>query len=174
MTEPGVAGMSQDLDEDDPGYRVPRWWGLTAFVLSVLGLADSVYLTIEHFQGSIPSCPATGVINCAKVTTSPESYVVHIPVAVLGLAFFAGMVVVNLPMLWRVGLRPLAWLRMAMVTVGLGMVVYLVSAEVFTIRAICLWCTAVHLITVALFVLVIATFPTLIGLGGASRDWDEE
>jgi uncharacterized membrane protein len=162
VSQVGEAGPTDESDwDEDPGYRVPRWWGRTAFVLSVLGLADAVYLTVEHFQGTIPSCPATGVINCAKVTTSPESYVVHIPVALLGLAFFAAMVAANLPPLWRPGHRRLAWLRLGMVTAGLGMVVYLVAAEVFSIKAICLWCTAVHVISVALFVLVVATFPVL-------------
>ena len=100
-----MAGTTHQLGEEDAVYRVPRGWGRTAFVLSVLGLADAAYLTAEHFQGSIPSCPATGVINCAKVTTSPESYVLHIPVAVLGLVFFAGMVAVNVPPLRRMTVK---------------------------------------------------------------------
>jgi uncharacterized membrane protein len=177
VTELDAAGTAEDLEEG-AGARIPAWWGIGAFVLSLLGLADALYLTIEHFQGGIPSCPATGVINCAKVTTSPQSYVLHIPVAVLGLLFFVGMVAVNVPPLWRIGWRWLAWLRLAMATTGLGMVVYLVAAEVFTIKAICLWCTGVHLITVALFVLVLATFPTLVGAGRggewAEDQWDSE
>ena len=41
------------------------------------------------------------------------------------------------------------------------MVFYLLYAELFSIKAICLWCTAVHAITLLLFVLVVATFPTM-------------
>ena len=35
------------------------------------------------------------------------------------------------------------------------MVVHLIRAELFEIDAICLWCTAVHGITVALFITVL-------------------
>ena len=34
-------------------------------------------------------------------------------------------------------------------------VLYLVWAELFRVNAICLWCTAVHLIAVALFIVVV-------------------
>jgi uncharacterized membrane protein len=38
--------------------------------------------------------------------------------------------------------------------VGIVFVLYLVYTELFTIKAICLWCTSVHVITFALFVLI--------------------
>ena len=37
--------------------------------------------------------------------------------------------------------------------VGIGFVLYLVYAELFTIGSICLYCTSVHVITFLLFVL---------------------
>jgi uncharacterized membrane protein len=175
---PDAAVLSADeADEEDEGDwaeapTVRRWWSVTAFVLSLLGLGEAAYLTYEHFTQGLPSCPATGIIDCAKVTTSPESYVFHVPVALLGLLFFAGMVVVNFPPLWRLRYAWLAWLRLGMVVTGLGMVIYLVSAEVFRIKAICLWCTGVHVITVAMFVLIVATFPTVLAAARA-RAWAE-
>jgi uncharacterized membrane protein len=35
--------------------------------------------------------------------------------------------------------------------VGLGTAIYLLSAELFSINAICLWCTAVHVLTLLIF-----------------------
>jgi uncharacterized membrane protein len=172
-TDP-VDEVEEEQPEDDGDWdapTVPMWWGVTAFVLSILGLGDSSYLTYEHFTQGLPSCPATGVINCAKVTTSPESHVFHVPVALLGLLFFAAMVVINFPPLWRTRFAWVAWLRLAMVVTGLGMVSYLVWAEVFRIKAICLWCTGVHVVSVALFVLVLATFPTVLAAARA-RAWE--
>jgi uncharacterized membrane protein len=163
---------AEDQEEDEQEWvvapAVPTWWPVTALVLSVLGFADALYLTIEHFRGSVPICAAQGVIDCAKVTTSPQSYVFHVPVALMGLLFFSAMVVLNLPPLWRIPHPSLAWARLAMVTAGLVMVVYLVHAEVFVIKAVCLWCTGVHVITVALFVLVLATFPTVLAASRAA------
>jgi len=162
---------SEAAEWDAPVVR--RWWAYAALVLSLAGFGDAFYLTIEHFNGAIPICSASGVVDCAKVTTSPQSYVFHVPVALLGLLFFSAMVVVNLPPLWRTPHRWVAWLRFAMVTTGLGMVIYLVSAEVFTIKAICLWCTGVHVITVALFVLVVATLPTVLAAAGGAEGYED-
>jgi len=169
-------GYQEAWEEEDewrgPGIR--RWWGWAAFVLSVAGFGDSLYLTVEHFTGSVPICAATGVINCTKVTTSPQSEVFGIfPVSLLGLLFFTGMLAVNLPPLWRRGGelgRWLSWARLAMVVVGIGMVIYLISAELFSIKAICLWCTGVHIVTFLLFVLVVATFPTMVSSVGVEPD----
>ena len=38
---------------------------------------------------------------------------------------------------------------------GMLFVLWLLYAELFVIRALCLWCTAMHILTFALFVLVI-------------------
>jgi uncharacterized membrane protein len=142
------------------------WWGWTAFVLSVGGFAVSLYLTVDHFSGAPPLCAANGVIDCAKVTTSAESEVFGVlPVALLGLLYFTAVVAVNVPPLWRRPGRwgrPLAWARLGLVVGGIGMVFYLLYAELFSIKAICLWCTAVHAVTLLLFVLVVATFPTMV------------
>ena len=91
--------------------------------------------------------------------------------AVLGLSFFAAMVVVNVPPLWRSRYAWVAWLRLGMASVGMVSVIYLVSAEVFSIKAVCLWCTGVHILSVALFVLVLATFPTVLNAARA-RAWE--
>lgn len=44
---------------------------------------------------------------------------------------------------------------MGPVTAGVPLVLYLIWAELFRINAICLWCTAVHILTIALFTIVI-------------------
>jgi uncharacterized membrane protein len=48
-----------------------------------------------------------------------------------------------------------------MVFGGMGFVIYLVYAELFTIKKICLWCTGVHVVTFFLFVLVVSSFPAM-------------
>lgn len=44
--------------------------------------------------------------------------------------------------------------RLGFATLGVIFVAYLVYAELFVIDAICLWCTAVHVLTVALFAVI--------------------
>ncbi len=70
------------------------------------------------------SCPDNGVINCVKVTTSPQSMIFGaIPVAVTGLGYFALMTALCTPWAWR---SPAPLLRAARVAAGIGMVCYLV------------------------------------------------
>src|SRR5262245_11290452 len=135
----------------------PAWARTGTLGLSVAGLAVSIYLTVDHFTSSpVLACPATAAVNCEKVTTSPYASVLGIPVALYGLVFFAAMVALSLPYAWRdPGLRPV---RLGAAVVGVAWVVYLVGVELFAVGSICLWCTAVHVITVALFaVLAFAT-----------------
>jgi uncharacterized membrane protein len=132
------------------------WIPWTTLVLSIAGLAVASYLTYEHFTaGTTLACPNTGVVNCAKVTSSQYSKVFGIPVAVLGLAFFAAMTALSLPPMWRTSSPWPSRLRLTAVVVGVVFVCYLIWAELFQIDAICLWCTVVHALTLVLFALVI-------------------
>ena len=147
----------------DGTLEAPSWWGWLAFVLSLLGFGEGLYLTIDHFTGTLPVCSASGLVNCAKVTTSAQSEIFGIPVALLGLLFYTGMLVVNVPPLWRVPSLIVVRLRLAMTVVGIGTVIWLLSAELFIIKAICLWCTGIHIVTFCLFVLVVSTYPVMAG-----------
>jgi uncharacterized membrane protein len=140
---------------DDPAERGPApWLQIATFVLALAGLGVSIYLTIAHFtESALAGCSESGLVNCTKVTTSAQSYVFGIPVAVLGLAFFVFAVVIMSPWAWRASRREIHLARIASLVVGIGFVLYLVYAELFTIGSICLYCTSVHVITFLLFVL---------------------
>jgi uncharacterized membrane protein len=139
------------------GTAVPLWMQLATFLLALAGLGVSIYLTIAHFtESTLAGCTETsGLVNCTKVTTSAESYVFGIPVAVLGLAFFVFAVAIMSPWAWRSTRREVHLVRLASVVVGVGFVLYLLYAELFMIGSICLYCTSVHVITFALFALTV-------------------
>jgi uncharacterized membrane protein len=128
---------------------------LTSTVLCLAGIGASAYLTVEHYSSS-PSyaCPESATINCLKVTTSSYSELLGIPVALLGLLFFLAMTPLCLPIAWRWDNPWVPRLRLAGITLGVAFVIYLVWAELFRIDAICLWCTGVHVVTLALFAVV--------------------
>jgi uncharacterized membrane protein len=130
----------------------------TVLVLTLYGLGASIYLTIAHFDTQVSlSCPDTGAVNCEKVTTSSYSELFgHIPVAVLGLAFYLFLTGINLPWAWRLQRRlPLIrQARLGSLIVGMVFVLYLVYAET-QIGAICIWCTSVHVVTFLLFSLMV-------------------
>ncbi len=137
----------------EPRSRSPRWAGLVGTAASLGGLGVAGYLTYEHYTGSANLvCSDKGVVNCLAVTTSAYSKVAGVPVAVLGLVFFAVMVVLQLPAMWRRTDHLIRRVRMAWSVIGVGTVLYLLATELFRIDAICLWCTAVHVLTFVVFI----------------------
>jgi uncharacterized membrane protein len=140
-----------------------RWQPIVTLLLSVYGLGVSIYLTITHFDKAALSCPASGgFINCEAVTTSPQSEILGIPVAMLGLFFFVPMFLLCLPVAWRSANRWIHLGRLALSVTGVAMIIYLIIAELFIIKSICIWCTTVHVTTLALFIIIATASPIVL------------
>jgi uncharacterized membrane protein len=149
--------------------RTLRWQPIVTPLLSVFGLGVSIYLTITHFSPHALVCVSNGTFNCEKVTTSAESEVFGIPVAMLGLFYFVPMIALCLPAAWRSTDRRVHLARLILSIVGVGMILYLLIAELFIIKAICLWCSSVHLVTFILFVIIVTASPLVLDPGSGSR-----
>jgi len=140
--------------------RVARWVAPTTLALTAGGVAVSIYLTVAHYTDpELLVCSESGTVNCSAVTTSAQSTFLGIPVALLGLLWFAGMFVLCLPVAWRSARRPVHLARLVGAIAGIGFVLWLVYAELIIIGAICLWCTVAHVLAFALFVIVVMTWP---------------
>jgi uncharacterized membrane protein len=135
-----------------------RWAWWLSLPLAVLGVADSAYLTYTHYHPAALVCSRTSTIDCHKVTESAQSNIFgHIPVSVTGLVYFVVMALLMTPWAWQAGNEWVHRFRMAATAGGMGMVVYLVIAEV-QIGAICLYCTGVHILNFGLFLVVLAAY----------------
>ncbi len=111
--------------------------------LGVAGLLISGYLTLLHYDSSVPLvCSAGSYVNCETVLTSPSATFAGVPVAVWGVAWFAIALALS-----KVRRAALVWTIAG--TVG---VMYLVFQEVGVVGKLCVWCTAVHVIIVAMLV----------------------
>jgi uncharacterized membrane protein len=125
-------------------------------VIVALALAVSAYLTVDHYTASVSLvCSDSGTINCAKVTTSEYSKLFGVPLPVLGLAGFAVMGALNLPAAWRSRSQLVRGGRLAASAAAVVFVLYLVWVELFRLDAICLWCTVLHVLTLALFAVIV-------------------
>jgi uncharacterized membrane protein len=155
----GPALTEEAIAEQPASTTVPLWMQLVTFALALVGLGVSIYLTIAHFtESTLLGCSEkAGLVNCTKVTTSAQSYVFGIPVAVLGLAFFVAAVALMSPWAWQAPRyrREIYLIRLASLVVAIGFVLYLLYAELFIIGSICLYCTSVHVITFLLFGLTV-------------------
>lgn len=144
--------------------RVARPIQALSLALALAGVGVSTYLTIAHYTTpEILACSASGTIDCTRVTTSQQSTVLGIPVAVLGLVFFVGMSALCLPAAWRSDRRMVHLARLAATTIGIAFVLWLVYAELFIIGAICLWCTVAHVLAFGLFAITLVTAPDTLG-----------
>jgi uncharacterized membrane protein len=120
------------------------------------GLLVSLYLTLLHYFSAVPlACPGSGgAIDCERVLTSPQAVVLGLPVAAWGLLWF----VVAVALAASAFGGPLAgadWLgraRAAWSLVGALVVVYLIYTELLVIGKICLWCSTVHVLVLAMLV----------------------
>lgn len=166
MTETeALRGYEASADDAEDGYlegdyyddteAVPRWLPLGAVVLALAGLGVSIYLTLVHYTSAVHlACSTTGIVNCQRVVTSPQSVIFGIPVAVFGLPFFLASALLNLPAAWRSHSPLLRTARLALAVAGIGFAVYLIYTELLVIGLICEWCTSAHVLAFGLFLLV--------------------
>jgi uncharacterized membrane protein len=142
------------------------WRPVVTLALCVIGLGLSVYTLWIHYQPSALVCISAGPVDCQAVLTSAQSVVIGIPVPYFGIVFFLGMGALCLPAAWRTSSAWVHGLRLAGVIVGIASVIYLISTELFTVKKICLWCSGVHLVTFALFIIIVTSTPALMARAG--------
>jgi uncharacterized membrane protein len=114
-------------------------------VLAIVGLGVASYLTYVHYSGTRPACTAGD--SCLKVQTSEWSKAFGVPVALIGLIGYIG-IVLSLLAPDREETR-IATLLMTLV--GVAFSGYLTYRELFTIHAICEWCASSAVIMAILF-----------------------
>ncbi len=143
---------------------VAPWAVITTWILSFVGLGLATYLTYEHYTTKVfNGCPDHGIFNCQLVTTSAESRFLGVPVAVLGLATYLVFVAINSPWAWRARNYWVHVVRFALTVGGMAFVLWLVSAELLILNSICIYCTGVHIVTFAMFVIMSRVAPTQLG-----------
>jgi uncharacterized membrane protein len=120
--------------------------------LTGLGLADAIYLTYVHYAGIKPACTAGQ--SCIKVQTSEWSHVGSVPVALIGLIGYVGIMA---SLLWR-DREEARLATLGMTLVGVGFSGYLTYRELFSIHAVCEWCAASAVILALLLIASIVRY----------------
>lgn len=115
------------------------YWG--AIISAAAGAAVSIYMTIYKLTDNNSMCLGSG--DCATVNASKYSEVYGIPLGVIGLAGYLGILL----MLWLEKRHPLGkeygnLLAMGMSFAGFVYSIYLTYLELYVIKAICPFCVA--------------------------------
>jgi len=121
---------------------------ISSALLSLIGLADALYLTIEHVTGQSVQC--TIISGCSEVLSSPYAVVSGVPLAAIGAAaYFA---VFSLATLAAFGYRSAGTLLTLLVVAMFLVSLWLVYLQAFVIREFCQYCLLSAAITVGLLV----------------------
>ena len=143
-----------------PGAGRPLQW--IALLLALAGLALSVILTNSYFghvvAGQESGCSISAYVDCDRVSESRFAAVAGVPISAVAMAVYGALgVLLVLPLLGQ--FRRLARVNLDVATILSGLsavaaLALLVIAAV-VIRALCLYCAALQLVTFALFVVLL-------------------
>ena len=122
------------------------WTYIVAALLALVGLGDSIYLTVQHITGESLRC--TIISGCSEVLSSPYAQVGSVPLAAIGAAAY--FTVFSLATLAAFGYRfALPFLKIVVALMFL-MTLWLLYLQAFVIRHFCQYCLLSAAVTVAL------------------------
>ena len=130
---------------------------LTAF--AALGLAAATWSTWVHYQIlNSPTyesfCDVNSTLNCTAAYTSQFGAIGGVPVALFGLLFFAGvLVLIALCSQSKAAAPNLPGYVFATSTIGLAVVLYLAYASYFILHVVCLLCAGTYVAVIGLFLI---------------------
>ena len=124
-----------------------------AALLSLVGLADSIYLTVEHLAGRSVRCTITS--GCEEVLTSPYATIGGV-VPLAGVGAVAYFVVFSLSILAAFGNRRAGDFLFYVVALMLAVSIYLFALQAFVLHAFCQFCLLSAAVTLLLSLVVAA------------------
>lgn len=107
-----------------------------AAIVALVGLGDSIYLTVEHLSGRSAQCVVTS--GCSRVLSSPYASPGGIPLAAIGAAAY--FTVFSLATLAAFGYRQAARILLILVLLMFLTTLVLLYLQAFVIREFCDYC----------------------------------
>jgi uncharacterized membrane protein len=127
------------------------WSYLIAALVSLVGLGDAIYLTVEHLTGQSLRC--TIISGCSEVLSSKYAQIGPVPLASVGAAAY--FVVFSLAILAAFGHRFARPLLTALVAVMFLMTLWLLYLQAFVIHHFCQYCLLSAVVTMTLTIVVV-------------------
>ncbi|GAB4432765.1 MAG: hypothetical protein Kow002_20530 [Anaerolineales bacterium] len=132
--------------------NMDKWLYRTSIILTILGLAVSIYMTIYKATSNDALCLGSG--DCSVVNASRFSEIYGIPVATVGIAGYFAILLIHYferrdEFFKKNG--PLAIFGMALT--GFVFTVYLIYVEIAIIKALCPFCVASQTFMTIIFII---------------------
>lgn len=129
-----------------------KWFYRTSIILAVLGLLDSIYMTIFKLTNNANMC--VGSHACETVNSSPYAEIHGIPVAVIGIVGYLSIAVALLlesrsSFFQENG----TMLIFGLALIGFLFTLYLIYVETALIHAFCPFCITSQVVMTTLFIL---------------------
>ncbi len=129
-----------------------KWLFRISVALTIIGLAVSIYMTIYKLTDNQSMCIGNG--GCSKVNSSVYAEVYGVPVAVLGIAGYAALMV----MLFIENRHPFLQANGTMIIFGMALIgflftLYLIYVEAALIHALCPFCLTSQIAMSIFFIL---------------------
>jgi uncharacterized membrane protein len=126
------------------------WPYLITALVSLVGLADAIYLTVEHITGQSLRC--TIISGCSEVLSSKYAQIGSVPLAAIGAAAYFVVFSLAILALFKYQLaRPL--LRIV-VGIMFLMTLWLLYLQAFVIHHFCQYCLLSAAVTITLTLIV--------------------
>jgi uncharacterized membrane protein len=139
---------ASEFDAGQPGKGLYFW----AAIIALFGLADGIYLTVEHITGRTAQCIASS--GCQEVLSSKYAAFGPVPLASLGaLAYFTAF---SLALLAAFGYPKCRTLFALLVGVMFVVTLWLFYLQACVLHAFCDYCLFSAGVTTTLTVIVIA------------------
>ena len=126
------------------------WTYLVAALVSLIGLADAIYLTVQHITGASLRC--TIISGCSEVLSSPYAQVGAVPLAAIGAAAY--FVVFSLAILAAFGYPLVKLLLKILLGIMFLTSLWLLYLQAFVIHHFCQYCLLSAAVTTALTLFV--------------------
>ena len=127
-----------------------------AALVSLVGLADAIYLAVEHISGRSVRC--TILTGCSEVLSSPYATFRGVPLALIGAAAY--FTAFSLATLAAFGYRLAGKLLIALVSLMLLTTLWLLYLQAFVIGSFCQFCLLSAAVTLILTALVATSLRT--------------
>lgn len=146
--------------------------GISA-VLAVIGVGVAGYLTYIHYNMSVLICTPGG--GCDTVQNSRYAAIGAVPVAVLGLLMYLGLLALGFVRRTQRDLyEPASMAAFAIALGGVAYAAYLTYLEIYVIHAICEWCVSSAIITFLIMLLEGYGVWRILGGEGLPPEYDDE